>query len=116
MNDLSKQSQALTNTLMPRNPIVPKNRKYQQHSEFGFSINDTHLKQRYKDLPDGETSQQPSFHQRKSLELEQGAQEHDGGDPWAIRLPSSWTEEEAYPIPSQEGYNGRQWNAIWYQI
>ena len=47
MRDLSKQSEALTNTLMPRNPIAPKNKKYQQHSEFGFSVNDQHLKRRY---------------------------------------------------------------------
>ena len=63
MNDLSKQSQALTNTLMPRNPIVPRNKKYQQHSEFGFSINDQNLKKRYKDLISQNQRNSPSSFQ-----------------------------------------------------
>jgi len=36
MQDLSKKSEALTNKLIPRNPIAPKNKKYPTHSEFGY--------------------------------------------------------------------------------
>jgi hypothetical protein len=51
MQDLSKKSEALTNTLIPRNPIAPKNKKkYPTHSEFGFSMKDQHVKKRYDEL------------------------------------------------------------------
>ena len=54
MKDLSKKSEALTNTLIPRNPIPPKNKKYPMHSEYGYrpqnsvgSNNGSYLKKRY---------------------------------------------------------------------
>ena len=51
MQDLSKKSEALTNTLIPRNPIAPRNKKkYPTHSEFGFSMKDQHVKKRYDEL------------------------------------------------------------------
>ncbi len=37
MHDLSKKSEALTNTLVPRSPIMPKNKRYPAHSQYGFS-------------------------------------------------------------------------------
>jgi hypothetical protein len=50
MQDLSKKSEALTNTLIPRNPIAPKNKKYPTHSEFGYSMKDQNVKKRYDEL------------------------------------------------------------------
>lgn len=40
----------MTNQLIPRNPIAPKNKKYPVHSEFGFSVNNRSVKQKYDDL------------------------------------------------------------------
>jgi len=48
MQDLSKKSEALTNRLIPRNPIAPKNKKYPTHSEFGYKPQPT--TNRYNDL------------------------------------------------------------------
>lgn len=50
MQDLSRKSEALTNTLIPRNPIAPKNKKYPTHSEFGFSLNDASMRRRYDEM------------------------------------------------------------------
>ena len=50
MQDLSRKSEALTNTLIPRNPIAPKNKKYPTHSEFGFSVNDASMRRRYDEM------------------------------------------------------------------
>jgi len=44
MVDLSKKSEALTNKLMPRSPILPKNKKYPTHSQYGFKMTDTIVK------------------------------------------------------------------------
>ena len=40
----------MTNTLIPRNPIAPKNKKYPTHSEFGFSMQEQNVKKRYNEL------------------------------------------------------------------
>jgi hypothetical protein len=58
MHDLSKKSEALTNTLIPRNPIAPKNKKYPAHSEFGFSVNDASMRRRYDELLNSKISNQ----------------------------------------------------------
>ena len=50
MANLANKSEALTNTLMPRSPIVPKNKKYPKHSQFGFSIDDHSFKKRFDTL------------------------------------------------------------------
>ena len=50
MANLASKSEALTNTLMPRSPIVPKNKKYPKHSQFGFSIDDHSFKKRFDSL------------------------------------------------------------------
>jgi hypothetical protein len=50
MANLASKSEALTNTLMPRSPIVPKNKKYAKHSQFGFSIDDHSFKKRFDSL------------------------------------------------------------------
>ncbi len=62
MQDLSKKSEALTNRLIPRNPIVPKNKKYPAHSEFGYkpqpAVN------RYNDLLLSKKNNDSSFSKR----------------------------------------------------
>ena len=61
MQDLSKKSEALTNTLNPRNPIAPKNKKYPTHSEFGFSMKDNNVKKRYDELYNSKIGQSPKL-------------------------------------------------------
>ena len=62
MANLANKSEALTNTLMPRSPIVPKNKRYPKHSQFGFSIDDHSFKKRFDTMitnsPSGSNSRQ----------------------------------------------------------
>jgi len=64
MANLANKSEALTNTLMPRSPIVPKNKKYPKHSQFGFSIDDHSFKKRFDTLitssPSGSQGRHPA--------------------------------------------------------
>lgn len=75
MANLANKSEALTNTLMPRSPIVPKNKKYPKHSQFGFSIDDHSFKKRFDTLitssPTGSNSRQ--IHNLRSLHNNSGA-------------------------------------------
>ena len=50
MHDLRGKSEALVNQMIPRNPIKPRNKKYPQHSEFGFNLSKSTVQKKFADM------------------------------------------------------------------